>query len=282
MQLIRPQDLFSLATGEIVSRRNLFDLIQFSKVEGSEYWGGEDVRINNTPQQGINWVGRPPLVQGVIIKTRPGSYEHDGWLGDDHQTYRYSFKARKGVISYTEDANRVLMEQPQHLYPVLLFTEAGADWTFEGRFAVEQIADQYVVLRREAAVQLEVNIQTETSWREGGRRYITHLLAERSRALVKYLKSVADPICEICGQDFMARYGVACIEAHHKTPLATFTDDHEVKSEDLALLCPNCHRAVHAIMRESDANYGAIQDRLRERLLAFRKHSRTPQPLAAD
>lgn len=88
----------------------------------------------------------------------------------------------------------------------------------------------------------------------------------RSRALVKYLTSVADPIWEICGEDFMARYGVACIESHHKTPLATFTDDHEVKSEDLALLCPNCHRAVHAFMRQGDADYEGIRAQIRERL----------------
>lgn len=282
IELRRPKDIFLLALGQGVSKRNLFNLIQLSKIEGSDYWGGEDDRINNTPQQGINWIGRPPLVRAVIIKTRAGSYEHDGWIGDDNQTYRYSFKARKGVVTFKESANQVLLEQPQHLYPVLLFTEAGSDWIFEGRFAVEQVAEQYVVLRRGTPLQLELNIQNEATWREGGRRYVTHLLAERSHALVEYLKSVADPICEICGDDLMARYGVACIEAHHKTPLAKFTDRHEVKSEDLALLCPNCHRAVHVLMRQGEPDYHLIRRQLRKRLSAIGEQAGRAVLLAAD
>lgn len=49
MELKRPQDLFRLAPGDRVSKRNLFDLIQHSKVPDSEYWGGEALKIGNTP-----------------------------------------------------------------------------------------------------------------------------------------------------------------------------------------------------------------------------------------
>lgn len=87
MELKKAQDIFLLSTGDVVTKRNLFDLIQYSKVPESQYWGGEDVRINNTPQQGINWVGELPACHAVLIKTRHGSYEEDGWANEDRTAY---------------------------------------------------------------------------------------------------------------------------------------------------------------------------------------------------
>jgi putative restriction endonuclease len=81
MELTKADDLFAISRGEEISKRNLFDLIQFSKVVGSSFWSGSESIIGNTPQQGINWIGVPPEVRAVIIKTRPGSYETDGWGG---------------------------------------------------------------------------------------------------------------------------------------------------------------------------------------------------------
>jgi DUF2075 family protein len=42
MQLNKPQDLLQLAIGDLVSKRNLYDLIQFSKISTSNNWGGQD------------------------------------------------------------------------------------------------------------------------------------------------------------------------------------------------------------------------------------------------
>jgi putative restriction endonuclease len=96
MELKKADDLFPISRGEEISKRNLFDLIQFSKVVGSSYWSGSASIIGNTPQHGINWIGLPPEVRAVIIKTRPGSYETDGWADDLRTSYRYSFKAKNG------------------------------------------------------------------------------------------------------------------------------------------------------------------------------------------
>ncbi|MBT7326600.1 MAG: restriction endonuclease, partial [Anaerolineae bacterium] len=83
MELQKVRDIFSLSRGDKIPKRNLFDLIQFSKVEDSPYWSGKNSIIGNTPQQGINWVGKPPEVQAVIIKTREGAYENDGWANSN-------------------------------------------------------------------------------------------------------------------------------------------------------------------------------------------------------
>lgn len=266
MQLVVPADVFGLSPGGRVSKRNLFDLIQFSKQNGSVHWGGRADRIGNTPQQGINWIGDAPNVKGVIIKTSGGSYPGDGWLGGGQEAYRYSFKARKGVVNHEELANRVLIDQPLQLYPVFVFTEVGNDWKFEGRFTVVELAAEFVVLHRGAGSPAEAPEPGDFTWREGRRRYVTHLLAERSRALVTHLKTTFELVCDVCGENASNQYGVSVIDAHHRTPLASWIEDHPVTVDDIALVCPNCHRAVHAHMKLTDAGYDAIRLKIRARL----------------
>ncbi|WP_339644314.1 HNH endonuclease [uncultured Pelagibacterium sp.] len=270
MILQRPQDIFTISIGDTVTKRNLFDLIQYSKIEESEFWGGPEFSIGNTPQQGINWIGAPPLVHGVIIKARHGSYEHDGWADQGWNAYRYSFKARNSVVSYHETANRVLISQPQYSYPILLFTEQKAEWVFEGQFAVTEIADLYVFLERQGRSTTVATAPDEITFREGGRRYATHLLAERSRSRIEFLKTTSSSTCDICDEEFATRYGVSYIEAHHKVPISTFTSAYTAKPDDLALLCPNCHKAVHIYMKQNDSTYAEIKDMLQSRIHQLR------------
>jgi putative restriction endonuclease len=261
MLLNNTLDLLELKNGEIITKRNLFDLIQFSKVVDSKYWTGPDNIIGNTPQQGINWIGAFPFVKGVIIKTRKGSYKEDGWKDEDKFTYHYSFKAKDGIVSYEEKANKVLIKQPQHLYPVLLFTEIKDSWCFEGQFNVVEIEKLYVVLERfNETKSLPKELQDELQFDEGERKYVTHLMAERSNQVVITLKDTKSWICEICQVDFKEKYGIPYIEAHHKIPISTYNSKHIIKHQDLALLCPNCHKAVHLYMKLYNNNYEEIKN----------------------
>ncbi|MGN6120548.1 MAG: HNH endonuclease [Rhodanobacter sp.] len=267
MELRKPVDLFSLSAGDLVTKRNLFDLIQYSKVQASSYWAGADLQIGNTPQQGINWLGPPPACYAVIIKTRPGSYEEDGWVNKERTAYKYSFKARSGDISYTEKANAVLIGQQQYLYPILLFTEDRASWLFEGAFSVVEIQDKYVVLDRVAhLVATPASMQDEPIFQEGGRKYVAHLMAERNKKVVKAIKEGSTWTCDICRMKFVERYGLDYIEAHHKVPISTYSSTYQVRVQDFSLLCPNCHRAVHMYMRAEGLEYTQIKERLRGRL----------------
>lgn len=269
MLLKKTQDLFSIPVGDEVSKKNLYDLIQFSKVVGSDYWSGKNGIIGNTPQQGINWIGQPPQVDGVLIKTRPGSYIDDGWSDEERTNYHYSFKARKGVISSKEIANRVLVGQQQYCYPILLFTEKSKSWHFEGFFSVSEIAEKFVVLSRAPQTLLArlPPSQDEQTFKEGEKRYVTHLMAERSRGVVDALKASTSWLCDICRVDFLARYGVRYIEAHHILALATYSANYTVRTEDLVLLCPSCHKAVHIYMKNYGSGYSEIREILRAKAL---------------
>ncbi len=73
--------------------------------------------------------------------------------------------------------------------------------------------------------------------------------------------------CDICNLNFEEMYGEPYIEAHHKIPLKNCDHEYEVKPEDLVLLCPNCHKAVHIYLQKSDADYSAIKMDLKRRIL---------------
>ena len=81
-----------------------------------------------------------------------------------------------------------------------------------------------------------------------------HRARERSRKLVENKKKQAlakygKLVCEACGFDFKATYGSAgegLIDVHHIRPLHTLEPGQKTSLDDLALLCANCHRVVHA------------------------------------
>ncbi|USQ95884.1 HNH endonuclease [Caulobacter sp. RL271] len=81
-----------------------------------------------------------------------------------------------------------------------------------------------------------------------------HRYKERDRKLVdtkkaRVLRSTGALVCEVCTFDFSKRYGprgAGFIEAHHKKPVHTLPEDGKTREEDLALVCANCHRMIHA------------------------------------
>lgn len=81
-----------------------------------------------------------------------------------------------------------------------------------------------------------------------------HRTRERNKKLVNARKDKALQLqghlkCEACNFDFVEKYGargVGFIEAHHTKPVYTLADGAKTKLDDLALICANCHRMIHA------------------------------------
>jgi 5-methylcytosine-specific restriction protein A len=81
-----------------------------------------------------------------------------------------------------------------------------------------------------------------------------HRVRERCRKLVERKKKQAlakhgKLACEACEFDFQTQYGKAgagVIDVHHIRPLHTLQPGQKTRLDDLALLCANCHRIVHA------------------------------------
>lgn len=80
-----------------------------------------------------------------------------------------------------------------------------------------------------------------------------HWRRERSRKLTerkkqKVLREHGRLACDVCGFDFAKTYGErgeGFIECHHTKPVSESTGQ-KTRLSDLALVCANCHRMIHA------------------------------------
>ena len=89
---------------------------------------------------------------------------------------------------------------------------------------------------------------------EGRKLLVSHYRRERSKALSISAKRIARSkhpekllVCEICSAVPEKTYKEDTIEAHHRTPLNKLAGSTKVMPSDLAMICPNCHRAVHKV-----------------------------------
>lgn len=107
--------------------------------------------------------------------------------------------------------------------------------------------------RPKTAVQAPIAPDLELARIEGNPRLFFHFKRERdpdlSRAKRDSMRRAdGQLVCEACG--FLVREiypdlpGDLC-EVHHRRPLAEAVSAVTTRIEDLALLCPNCHRAIH-------------------------------------
>jgi predicted HNH restriction endonuclease len=90
-------------------------------------------------------------------------------------------------------------------------------------------------------------------FKEGNKKERLHIRRERNRTLVETAKRLfidkhGRLFCEACGFNAVDAYRLperALIEAHHKVAVSDLTAGSYTRVEDLVMLCPNCHRAVH-------------------------------------
>ena len=70
----------------------------------------------------------------------------------------------------------------------------------------------------------------------------------RNRALIEKKKKQSDGRCSVCQLKFTERYtgiGKDCLVAHHVEPIGKRNKATKTTLDDIDLLCPNCHAAVH-------------------------------------
>jgi hypothetical protein len=105
---------------------------------------------------------------------------------------------------------------------------------------------------------------TETST-EGKRKITCHITYERNKKIIDKIKKSREWVCDICNVKPETLYDISFIEAHHKVMVSESGEEHDIKESDLVLLCPNCHTAVHCLMRH-DKEYEEIKNILKRKL----------------
>lgn len=93
------------------------------------------------------------------------------------------------------------------------------------------------------------DIAADHSAVEGRTREVVVRLAMRDRKIVRDKKRAGPLLCERCGYDPASRgadpaQARRCLDVHHLNPLET--GERLTRLEDLAILCPTCHREAHA------------------------------------
>lgn len=98
---------------------------------------------------------------------------------------------------------------------------------------------------------------------EEARRYTASARVERNPRVRKEVLKHKQPVCEACGLDPSAHYGLASrlppermpVDIHHLMPLSSLQEGERVKyrvPDDFAVLCPTCHRVVHLLDDPTD------------------------------
>ena len=90
------------------------------------------------------------------------------------------------------------------------------------------------VLSDRQDVESPVAPDGELTFMEGDPRLVFHVRRERDPALVEAKREAVYPRLD----------GEVC-EIHHRLPLAEASEAVETRLMDLAVLCANCHRAIH-------------------------------------
>ena len=103
----------------------------------------------------------------------------------------------------------------------------------------------------------------DANWAEGDARRASHIRLERDPRAVQRKKAQFKDLhgrlqCERCRLVPTEIYGEAdgdaCIEVHHKTPLAKLRGRRATRLDDLQCVCANCHRVLHRMMRAGRAS----------------------------
>lgn len=138
---------------------------------------------------------------------------------------------------------------------------------------------EHLALQGDAPRPVEMDLWDDEDAPEGRVLLREHRIRERRREIVKKkkaqaLKQFGVLRCEVCGLSFEEIYGKigqGYIECHHRVPLSQLAPGTHTRPEDLALVCANCHRMLHAGGRVRTV------EELRQVVLHFRQLRRAAQ-----
>jgi len=85
---------------------------------------------------------------------------------------------------------------------------------------------------------------------EEGKRQIKEIaFLSRNRAIIEERKRLFGEKCEVCGFSAEIAYGEIerdCLVGHHLMPLGGSAHARRTTLEDIVIVCPNCHQAMHS------------------------------------
>lgn len=158
-----------------------------------------------------------------------------------------------------------------HFFTVFLNTRPTAtNWSRLAELAYDQLKDLMVQVQEAAKTASDSAAPKFATVR-------THMEAEhklRNSRLARLAKARDHFQCVACGMKPETLYGTEvgeCLEAHHATPMAGKQKGSRDSLKEIVTLCPNCHKAVHALFAKFPG-VAAVRW-IRKRVCAYRSEN---------
>jgi 5-methylcytosine-specific restriction endonuclease McrA len=202
----------------------------------------------------VEFVVDDTSVAQELVEPQPETWEESDWYAISH---RYNIEPMRAIditglapqlrfASETADrldvqSGKVDAHQLTTLREIIPETAAMLDDVWYNDAYVPQSIQDYLELSED-----------DRAYSEGKTVVRTVRQRQRSRKLVAEAKARFRTLhngrlyCEVCGFDFDNTYGIEYIEAHHTEPIASLENPTDNTTDDLVLLCANCHRAIHS------------------------------------
>ncbi len=115
-----------------------------------------------------------------------------------------------------------------------------------GGVTVDQLDDiSEIESQTESLVTLKLLNERYIQYSPARRLRLVNAHIDRGCSVTRSLKSILGSKCQICGEaGFEKRNGEKYIEAHHITQVA-LNAENSLCSDNVILLCPNCHKELH-------------------------------------
>lgn len=127
---------------------------------------------------------------------------------------------------------------------------AWAKWAHRPQ-ELEELAKRILAVGSSEELATDLDLYDDYEADEGEALYRKHKRLERNRTLVKkkkqqVLAATGALACEVCDFNSNTAYGIEwVIDVHHTVPLHKIGKS-KTKLSDLVLVCPTCHRTIHA------------------------------------
>lgn len=236
---IRGFEMFEYCINEKVAAITYFpldqtDLSQYSYLEPRDLWK----QLKPTQQKSLKRFAYE-IKKGDIIYVKQGVHI----VGRGIVNGKYLFTRETSIIDPNAKipwCHHIPIRWDKEFIPIKLLL--GAE-----QFTVKPLNASQVDLITQR--QSEVKAAEEKFIALEGDKYKAEVtFRKRNRALIEAKKSNSDGNCEVCGFNFTKFYrgfSKYCLVAHHLNPIGNRETGSQTSIDDIALLCPNCHIAVH-------------------------------------
>ena len=193
-----------------------------------------------------------PLIAQLIKETKPDA---SGFV--DHDVIVAAVLADRALAKIASRMVRQTRVRDKKRAAVTMLAQFSQQCTLKRTalrkdFVLKERSNGYAY-RPKVARSARVVPDIDLSAIEGDRRLSEHLRRERSPSLVRAklasVRAIEGRIaCDVCGfmtvKAFPNLDGEVC-EVHHRMPLGDLRRSTRTRLEDLCVLCPSCHRAIH-------------------------------------